>query len=61
VVAHLSDAENRSIGENVGGNGDGLIDRQTRFAYHGNQIVMQFNKDFSYQRGSSNVFRFNDT
>jgi RHS repeat-associated protein len=41
------DVENRWIGENIDVNGDGQIDHATRFAYDGNQIVLQFDKDVS--------------
>jgi len=44
VVDYLYDAENRWIGENIDRDGDGVFDRQTRFAYNGNQIVLQFEK-----------------
>jgi RHS repeat-associated protein len=45
IVDYLYDVENRWIGENVDVDGDGTIDHQTRFAYDGNQIVLQFDKD----------------
>ena len=45
IVDYLYDAENRWIGENIDSNGDGVIDHETRFAYDGNQIVLQFEKD----------------
>jgi RHS repeat-associated protein len=45
VVDYLYDVENRWIGEKIDSNGDGVIDHQTRFAYDGNQIVFQFDKD----------------
>jgi hypothetical protein len=38
--------ENRWIGENVDSDGDGLVDRQIRFVYDGNQIV-EFEKEGS--------------
>ena len=40
----LSDAENRWIGESIDSNGDGQIDHETRFAYDGNQIVLESDK-----------------
>ena len=45
IVDYLYDVENRWIGERIDSNGDGVIDRQIRFAYDGNQIVLQFEKD----------------
>jgi RHS repeat-associated protein len=47
VVEYLYDVENRWVGENIDVNGDGQIDHATRFAYDGNQIVLQFDKDVS--------------
>ena len=47
VVDYLYDVENRWIGESIDSNGDGQIDRQIRFAYDGNEIVLQFEKDGS--------------
>jgi RHS repeat-associated protein len=47
VVDYLYDVENRWIGENIDSNGDGQIDHEIRFAYDGNQIVLQFDKDLS--------------
>ncbi len=40
----MYDTENRWIGRDVDADGDGQIDSQTRFAYDGNQIVMQFDR-----------------
>ena len=45
VVDEVYDVENRWIGEKVDSNGDGVVDHQTRFAYDGNQIVVQFDKE----------------
>ncbi len=45
VVDYIYDVENRWIGETIDLDGDGVIDHQTRFAYDGNQIVLQFDKD----------------
>ena len=45
VVDYLYDVENHCIGETIDSNGDGQVDHQTRFAYDGNQIVLQFDKD----------------
>ena len=45
IVDYLYDAENRWIGEAVDSNGDGTVDHQIRFAYDGNQIVLEFEKD----------------
>jgi RHS repeat-associated protein len=42
VVDYLYDVENRWIGENIDSNGDGQLDHQIRFAYDGDQIVLQF-------------------
>jgi hypothetical protein len=42
--------ENRLIGEKIDSNGDGVIDHQTRFAYDGSQMTLQFDKE-----GSGNV------
>ena len=36
-------------------NGDGQIDHQIRFAYDGNQIVLQFEKELSGGTGSASV------
>ena len=47
VVDYLYDVENRWIGENIDSNGDGQIDHKIRFAYDGDQIVLQFDKDVS--------------
>ena len=44
VVDEVYDVENRWIGEKVESNGNGTVDHQTRFAYDGNQIVLQFDK-----------------
>ena len=38
--------ENRWIGENIC-NGSGLIEHETRFAYDGDEILMQFDEDFT--------------
>jgi RHS repeat-associated protein len=45
VVDYIYDVENRWIGESIDSNGDGTIDRQIRFAYDGNQIVLEFERD----------------
>jgi len=45
IVEFRYDAENRMIAETVDLNGDGLVDHQTCFAYDGNQIAVQFDKD----------------
>jgi RHS repeat-associated protein len=45
IVQYRYDPENRLVGENIDSNGDGQIDHQIRFAYDGNQIVLQFDKD----------------
>ena len=47
--------ENHCIGETIDSNGDGQIDHQTRFAYDGNQIVLQFDKDVSGATGSASA------
>ncbi|MDZ7615959.1 MAG: RHS repeat-associated core domain-containing protein, partial [Patescibacteria group bacterium] len=44
AVDYLYDTENRWIGRDVDLDGDGQIDTRTRFAYDGNQIVMQFDR-----------------
>ena len=44
IVDEIYDLENRWIGETVK-EGDGTVDHQTRFAYDGNQIVLQFDGD----------------
>jgi hypothetical protein len=56
VVDYLYDVENRWIGENIfsplptgEGQGEGFTDHQIRFAYDGNEIVLQFDKDGSGQ------------
>jgi RHS repeat-associated protein len=45
VVDYIYDVENRWIGEKIDSNGDGVIDHQIRFAYDGDQIIFQFDKD----------------
>ncbi|GAB6188178.1 Calx-beta domain-containing protein [Thermopirellula anaerolimosa] len=45
IVTYLYDAENRWIGETVDSDGDGTVDHQTWFAYDGNQIVLEFDKE----------------
>ncbi len=45
IVDYLYDVENRWVGENIDLDGDGQVDRRIRFAYDGNQIVLQFEKD----------------
>jgi len=45
IVSYLYDVENRWIGEDLDSDGDGDVDHQTRFAYDGNQIVLQFERD----------------
>jgi RHS repeat-associated protein len=52
VVDYLYDVENRWIGENIDSNG---TEHQIRFAYDGNQIVLQFDKDGSGQLDASSV------
>jgi RHS repeat-associated protein len=42
AVDYLYDVENRWIGRDVDLGADGVIDSRTRFAYDGNQIVLQF-------------------
>jgi RHS repeat-associated protein len=56
------DVENRWIGENIisplpsgEGQGEGFTEHQIRFAYDGNQIVLQFDKDGSGQLDASNL------
>jgi RHS repeat-associated protein len=53
IIMYLYDVENRWIGEDIDGNGDGVVQHETRFVYDGNQIVLQFDKDFSGASGSS--------
>ena len=43
-VRYLYDTENHWIGREVDSDGDRQIDTCTRFAYDGNQIVMQFDR-----------------
>jgi hypothetical protein len=43
------------IGENIDSNGDGQIDHEIRFAYDGNQIVLEFEKDGSGTLDASNL------
>jgi YD repeat-containing protein len=50
IVTYLYDLENRWIGKTVDSDGDGTVDYQTWFAYDGNQIVLEFDKD-----GTGNV------
>ena len=45
IVDYQYDVENRWVGEAIDSNGDGVVDHQIRFAYDGNQIVLQFEKD----------------
>jgi RHS repeat-associated protein len=47
IVDYLYDAENRWIGENIDSTGDDQIDHEIRFAYDGDQIVLEFDKDLS--------------
>ena len=54
VVDYLYDVEDRWIGENIDNDGDGQFDHATRFAYDGNQIALQFDKDVSGAPGSAN-------
>ena len=51
VVDYLYDVENRWIGENIDSNGDGQIDHETRFAYDGDQIVLQFDRQLPSTSG----------
>ncbi|MDZ7619215.1 MAG: RHS repeat-associated core domain-containing protein [Patescibacteria group bacterium] len=44
AIDFLYDTENRWIGRDVDLDADGNIDTRTRFAYDGNQIVMQFDR-----------------
>ncbi len=44
AIDYLYDTENRWIGRDVDLDADGQIDTRTRFAYDGNQIVMQFDR-----------------
>ncbi len=44
AVDYLYDTENRWIGRDVDLDADGQIDTRTRFAYDGNQIVLQFDR-----------------
>ncbi len=44
AVDYLYDTENRWIGRDADSDGDGQIDIRTRFAYDGNQIVLQFDR-----------------
>ena len=60
VVDYLYDVENHWIGETIDSNGDGQIDHQTRFAYDGNQIVLQFDKDVSGATGSASALTVAD-
>ena len=54
------DVEDRWIGENIDSNGDGVFDHATRFAYDGNQIALQFDKDVSGAPGSANALTVAD-
>jgi RHS repeat-associated protein len=47
IVGYSYDIEDRWIGEQLDTNGDGVVDHQLRFAYDGNQIVLEFEKDGS--------------
>ena len=58
IVDYLYDAENRWIGENIDSTGDGQIDQEIRFAYDGDQIVLEFDKDLS--GGSSSAMTASD-
>ncbi len=44
AIDYLYDTENRWIGRDVDSDGDGQFDSQTRFAYDGNQIALQFDR-----------------
>ncbi len=44
AIDYLYDTENRWIGRDVDLDDDGQIDTRTRFAYDGNQIVLQFDR-----------------
>jgi RHS repeat-associated protein len=62
VVDYLYDVENRWIGENIfsplpsgEGQGEGFTEHQIRFAYDGNEIVLQFDKDGSGTLDASNL------
>ena len=46
IIDYLYDTENRWIGENIL-SGRGLIEHETRFAYDGDQIILQFDEDCS--------------
>ena len=55
IVDEIYDLENRWIGENVDSDADAEVDHQRRFAYDGNQIVLQFDgdcPDFAQQNGT---------
>jgi RHS repeat-associated protein len=58
IVDYLYDAENRWVGENIDSTGDGQINEEIRFAYDGDQIVLEFDKDLS--RGASPVMTASD-
>ena len=47
IVDYLYDVENRWIAETIDSDGDGDVDRLIGFAYDGNQVVLQFEKDLS--------------
>ena len=47
IVDYLYDVENRWIGELIDSDGNGEIDQLIGFAYDGDQIVLQFEKDVS--------------
>ena len=45
-MVYLYDADGRWLGENIE-NGTGVVTHETRFVYDGDQIVLQFDEDFS--------------
>ena len=46
IIDYLYDTENRWVGENIL-NGSGQVEHETRFAYDGDQIILQFHEDCS--------------
>jgi hypothetical protein len=49
------DFENRLIEEKIDADGDGDIDHETCYAYDGNQIVLQFDKEGAGDVVASNL------